>query len=73
LSCISITTGERRNLDQKTDTELLFATIVIVLDPKKGVCVDPVGRDAIFGIEGPGPPVGLSEQQLSLDRGGEET
>ncbi len=47
--------------------------IVTVLDPKKGVCADPVGRDAILGVEGPGPPVGVSERQLSPDRGGEKT
>ncbi len=44
-----------------------------VLDPKKGVCTDPVGRDAILGIEGPGPPVGVSERQLNPDRGGGKT
>jgi hypothetical protein len=44
-----------------------------VLDPKKGVCADPAGRDAILGVEGPGPPVGVSERQLSPDRGGEKT
>jgi hypothetical protein len=27
--------------------------------------MDPVGRDAILGIEGPGPPVGVSERQLN--------
>ncbi len=46
---------------------------IIVLDPKKGVCTDPVRRDAIVGVEGPGPPVGVSEHQLSPDRGGEKT
>jgi hypothetical protein len=46
---------------------------VSVLDPKKGVCVDPVGRDAILEVEGPGPPVGVSERQLSPDRGGGKT
>jgi hypothetical protein len=44
-----------------------------VLDPKKGVSADPVGRDAILGVEGPGPPVGASERQLSPDRGGKKT
>jgi hypothetical protein len=44
-----------------------------VLDPEKGECADPVGRDAILGVEGPGPPVGVSERQLSLDRGGEKS
>jgi hypothetical protein len=38
---------------------------VLVLDPKKGVCVDPVGRDAILGVEGLGPAVGVSERQLN--------
>ncbi len=52
--------------------KILFFTLG-VLDPKKGVCADPVGRDAILGIEGPGPPVGVSERQLSPDRGGEKT
>ncbi len=44
-----------------------------VLDPSKGVCADPVGRVAILEVEGPGPPVGVSERQLSPDRGGEKT
>jgi hypothetical protein len=34
--------------------------------------VDPVGGDATLGVEGPGPPVGVSERQLSLDREGEK-
>jgi hypothetical protein len=33
-----------------------------VLDPERGVCADPVGRDAILGVGGPG-------RQLSPDRG----
>ncbi len=44
-----------------------------VLDPEKGVCADPVGGDATLGVGGPGPPVRVSERQLSLDRGGEKT
>jgi hypothetical protein len=36
------------------------------------VCADPVEGDAILGVGGPGPPVGVSECHLSLDRGGEE-
>ncbi len=44
-----------------------------VLDPGKGVCADPVGRDATLGVGGPGPPVGAGERQLNLDRGGEKT
>ncbi len=45
----------------------------LALDPGKGVCVDPVGRDATLGAGGPGPPVGAGERQLSLDSGGEKT
>ncbi len=37
------------------------------------MCGDPVGRDATLGVGGPGPPMGASERQLSLDRGGEKT
>jgi hypothetical protein len=47
--------------------------IINVLDPEKGVCTDPVGGDATLGVGGPGPPVGVSERQLSLDREGEKT
>jgi hypothetical protein len=47
--------------------------IVTVLDPEKGVCADPVEEDAILGVGGPGPPFGVSERQLSLDRGGKKT
>ncbi len=32
-----------------------------------------MGGDAILGVGGLGPPVGVSERQLSLDRGGEKT
>ncbi len=48
-------------------------TYSILLDPGKGVCADPVGRDATLGAGGPGPPVGAGERQLSPDRGGEKT
>jgi hypothetical protein len=44
-----------------------------VLDPGKGVCVDPRRGDAILGVGGPGPPKGDDEYQLSPDRGGEKT
>ncbi len=43
-----------------------------VLDLEKGVCADPVEGDATLGVGGPGPPVGVSERQLSLDRGGKK-
>ncbi len=39
-----------------------------MLNPNKGVCADPVERGAILEVEGPGPPSGGSERQLSLDR-----
>jgi hypothetical protein len=44
-----------------------------VLDPSKGVCADPVERVAILEVEGPGPTGGVSERQLSPDRGYEKT
>ncbi len=44
-----------------------------ILDPSKGVCADPVGRVTILEVKGPGPPVGVSERQLSPDRRGEKT
>jgi hypothetical protein len=40
------------------------------------VCADPVERDSTLGVGGPGPPagsVGVSERQLSTDRGGDKT
>jgi hypothetical protein len=46
---------------------------ISVLDPERGVCADPVGRDATLRVGGPGPPVRVSEHQLSPDRGGEKT
>jgi hypothetical protein len=51
----------------------LKCTNVIVLDPGKGVCADPAERDATLGVGGSGPPAGVSERQLSSDKGGEET
>jgi hypothetical protein len=44
-----------------------------VLNPGKGVCADPVERCAILEVEGPGPPSGDSERQLSPDREGGKT
>jgi hypothetical protein len=41
-----------------------------VLDPGKGVCMDPVKRGAILEGEGPGPPSGDRERQLSPNREG---
>ncbi len=49
------------------------ALFILVLNPGKGVCADPVERGAILEIEGPGPPSGDSERQLSPDRGGGKT
>jgi hypothetical protein len=42
--------------------------IMSVPDPGKGVCADPVKRGAILEGEGPGPPSGDKERQLSPDR-----
>jgi hypothetical protein len=40
-----------------------------VPDPGKGVCADPVNKGAILKGEGPGPPSGDKERQLSPDKG----
>jgi hypothetical protein len=40
-----------------------------VPDPGKGVCADPVNRDAILEGGSPGPPGGNKELQLSPDKG----
>ena len=44
-----------------------------VVDPGKGVCADPVNRDAILGKGGTGPGGGDKECQLSLDKEGDKT
>ncbi len=47
---------------------LNFAKVVLTVpDPVKGVCADPVNRGAILEVEGPGPPSGDKERQLSPD------
>jgi hypothetical protein len=46
---------------------------VSFLNPGKGVCADPVERVTILEVKGPGPPGGVSERQLSPDRGGKKT
>ncbi len=43
--------------------------VCTVPDPGKGVCADPVKRGATLEGEGPGPPSGDNERQLSPDRG----
>jgi hypothetical protein len=58
--------------------EHYYANIVvrrklIVPDPGKGVCTDPVNRDAILEGGGPGPPDGNKERQLNPDKGRERT
>ncbi len=47
--------------------------VLLVLDPGKGACADLVERVAILEVKGPGPPGGVSERQLSPDRGGKKT
>jgi hypothetical protein len=44
-----------------------------VLDPKKGVCADPVDGDAILGRGGPDPHSRDRERQLTPDKGGGKT
>ncbi len=45
---------------------------VTVLNPGEGVCADPVSRDAILEVKGPGPPIGVSEHQLNPEEGRRE-
>jgi hypothetical protein len=47
--------------------------IVAVVDPGKGVCADPVNRDAILEKGGTGPKGGDKERQLSPDRDRDKT
>jgi hypothetical protein len=64
----------KRGRPRKTPgTEPLDPRKGSVLDPGKGVCADPVERVAILKVKGRGPPGGVSERQLSPDRGGEKT
>ncbi len=64
----------KRGRPRKTPgTEPLDPRKGSVRDPGKGVCADPVERAAILEVKGPGPPVGVSECQLSPDREGEKT
>ncbi len=46
---------------------------VLVPDPGKGVCADPVNGAAILGKEGPDPQGGNKGRQLSPDKGREKT
>ncbi len=46
---------------------------VSVVDPGKGVCADPVNRDAILGKGGTGPKGGNKENQLSPDKERDKT
>ncbi len=52
---------------------LPFHTTSTVLDPGKGVCVDPVNGAAILGKEGPDPQGGNKGRQLSPDKEREKT
>ncbi len=52
---------------------LCKANIVIVPDPGKEVCADPVSGGAIMGKGGPDPQGGNKERQLSPDKGRDKT
>jgi hypothetical protein len=47
--------------------------MVIVVDPGKGVCADPVNGGAILGKGGTSPKGGNKERQLSPDRERDKT
>ncbi len=44
-----------------------------MLEPKKGVCADPVDRAAIWGRGGPDPHSRDRERQLTPDKGSGRT
>ncbi len=48
-------------------------SVIIVPDPGKGVCADPVNGVAILWRGGPDPQGGNKERQLSPDKGGGKT
>ncbi len=48
-------------------------SFVAVLDPKKGVCADPVDGVAILGRGGPDPHSRDRERQLAPDKGSGKT
>ncbi len=50
----------------------IWAGILTVPDPGKGVCADPVNRAAMLGKEGPDPQGGNKGHQLSPDKGREK-
>jgi hypothetical protein len=63
---------------QSQSPERLFSAgkklqIKIVLDPKEGVCADPVDRAAILGRGGPDPHSRDRERQLTPDKGSGKT
>jgi hypothetical protein len=59
--------------DWNREMEATLYKEIVVADPGKGVCADPVNRDAILGKGGTGPGGGDKERQLSLDKGGDKT
>jgi hypothetical protein len=53
-----------------TKTSLCIGRVVVlVLDPGKGVCADPVNGSAILGKGGPDPHSRDRERQLAPDKG----
>jgi hypothetical protein len=46
---------------------------ILVLDPKKGVCADPVDKGAILGRGEPDPHSRDRERQLAPDKGSGKT
>ncbi len=48
---------------------ILIGLYVLVPDPGKGVCADPVNEGAILGKGGQEPQGGNKERQLSPDKG----
>jgi hypothetical protein len=61
------------SMSMTVSMSMSMSVVMSVLEPGEGVCADPVERVAILEVKGPGPPDGVSERQLSPDRGDEKT
>ncbi len=69
--CIFNTQQITQRVDSLANSKVL--SIPSVLDPKEGVCADPVDRVAILGRGGPDPHSRDRERQLAPDKGSGKT
>jgi hypothetical protein len=62
-----------RHINTASPCVTLMIMGVLVPDPGKGVCADPMNGGAILGKGGPDPQGGNRERQLSPNKGREKT